>query len=467
MKRSKQAGKYILSDFVSASVAWLLFNILRYEILFIINEGTDSLLDYLQYPGVLTGQIVIPFFWLVLYYFSGYYNKPFGKSRLTELFSTFITVLIGTIFVFFALLLDDIPRSINIYYRLFFGMFGLQFFITYIPRLLITQSGVRKIKNREWAMNVLIVGAGEKAVRIAHDLYRLGYDICGFVSEDERIPVKADRNQVLGMVEDIPVLMEKKNVDEIVLAVESKNNKMLLGILYSLYRYKRPIKVLADRFNMLSKIQLRTIRGIPLVDVTDNNFSPAGQNIKFFLDKVSSAVALLLLSPLFVYIAWRVKRDSPGPVFFRQERIGYLGQPFGMYKFRTMYVNAEENGPSLSSEDDPRVTPFGRIMRKYRLDELPQFWNVLKGDMSLVGPRPERKYFIDEIVKTAPYYYLLHNVRPGITSLGMVKYGYAASVDKMVERMEYDILYYENMSLTLDLTILIYTVKTVLTGKGI
>ena len=452
MKKSKQAGKYILSDFISASVAWLLFNILRYEV-FAIDEGADSLLDYLQYPGVLGGQVVIPLFWLVLYYFSGYYNKPFGKSRLTELFSTFITVLIGTVFVFFALLLDDIPRSIDIYYKLFFGMFGLQFFITYIPRLLITQSGMRKIKNREWAMKVLIIGAGGKAVRIAHDLYRLGYDICGFVSEDERTPVKADRNQVLGTVEDIPVLMEKENVDEIVLAVESKNNKALLGILYSLYWYKRPIKVLADRFNMLSKIQLRTIRGIPLVDVTDNNFSPAEQNIKLFLDKVCSVVALLLLSPLFAYIAWRVKKDSPGPVFFRQERIGYLGQPFWMYKFRTMYVNAEENGPSLSSEDDLRVTPFGRIMRKYRLDELPQFWNVLKGDMSLVGPRPERKYFIDEIVKTAPYYYLLHNVRPGITSLGMVKYGYAASVDKMVERMEYDILYYENMSLTLDLTI--------------
>ena len=466
MKKSKQAGKYILSDFISASVAWLLFNILRYEV-FAIDEGADSLLDYLQYPGVLGGQVVIPLFWLVLYYFSGYYNKPFGKSRLTELFSTFITVLIGTVFVFFALLLDDIPRSIDIYYKLFFGMFGLQFFITYIPRLLITQSGMRKIKNREWAMKVLIIGAGGKAVRIAHDLYRLGYDICGFVSEDERTPVKADRNQVLGTVEDIPVLMEKENVDEIVLAVESKNNKALLGILYSLYRYKRPIKVLADRFNMLSKIQLRTIRGIPLVDVTDNNFSPAEQNIKLFMDKVCSVVALLLLSPLFAYIAWRVKKDSPGPVFFRQERIGYLGQPFWMYKFRTMYVNAEENGPSLSSEDDLRVTPFGRIMRKYRLDELPQFWNVLKGDMSLVGPRPERKYFIDEIVKTAPYYYLLHNVRPGITSLGMVKYGYAASVDKMVERMEYDILYYENMSLTLDLTILIYTVKTVITGKGV
>ena len=262
-------------------------------------------------------------------------------------------------------------------------------------------------------------------------------------------------------------MMQRQEVDEIVLAVESGDDKVLLGILYSLYRYSRPVKVLAERFNRLSKIQIRTIRGIPLVDVTDNNFSPAEQNIKFFLDKVCSFVALTLLSPLFAYLAWRVKRDSPGPIFFRQERIGYLGRPFVMYKFRTMYVDAEEEGPLLASEDDPRITPFGRIMRKYRLDELPQFWNVLKGDMSLVGPRPERKYFIDQIVKVAPYYYLLHNVRPGITSLGMVKYGYAASVPQMIERMEYDIMYYENMSLMLDLTILIYTVKTVVTGKGV
>ena len=160
MKKNKQAEKYILSDFIAASVPWLLFNTLRYELLYVINEGTDSLLDYLLYPGVLSGQIVIAFFWLVLYYFSGYYNKPFGKSRLTELFSTFITVLIGTIFVFFTLLLDDIPRSIDIYYKLFFGMFGLQFFITYIPRLLVTQSAMRKIQYREWAMKVLIIGAG-------------------------------------------------------------------------------------------------------------------------------------------------------------------------------------------------------------------------------------------------------------------------------------------------------------------
>lgn len=466
MKKSRQAGKYILSDFISASVAWFLFNWLRYKEV-AIYEGAGSFSNYLAYMQVLKGQFLIPFFWLTLYYFSGYYNKPFGKSRLTELFSTFVTSLIGVVLIFFIVVLNDLPRSFHIYYELFFVLFGLQFVLTYILRLSITLAGLRKIKSREGAMNVLIIGAGKKACSIAKDLYRMGYNISGFIPEDPVTPVEVDQKEVLGSLDDLPMIVAEKRIDELVLAAETDDNKKLLNILYSLYLYKLPIKVLADKLSMLSQVKIKTIRGIPLVNVTDNNFSQVEKNIKLFMDKAISALVLFLFSPMYLYIAYRVKKDSPGPVFFRQERIGYMGKPFMIYKFRTMYVGAEDKGPLLSSENDERITPFGHIMRKYRLDEFPQFWNVLKGDMSVVGPRPERKYFIDQIVKVAPYYYLLHNVRPGITSLGMVKYGYASDVDKMIERMKYDVLYYENMSLLLDITILIYTVKTVFTGKGI
>ena len=163
-----------------------------------------------------------------------------------------------------------------------------------------------------------------------------------------------------------------------------------------------------------------------------------------------------------------IRLDSAGPVLYRQRRLGKDGKSFDVFKFRTMRTDAEaETGPVWAVANDPRRTRVGAFLRRHNLDELPQLWNVLKGDMSLVGPRPERKYFIERIVRKAPFYYLLHNVRPGITSLGMVKYGYAGSVDEMIERLEYDILYYENMSLILDITILIYTVKTVFTGKGI
>lgn len=466
MKRNRQAVKYIVSDFVSAAVVWFLFNWLRFEEMAMYEVAT-SFTNYLTYIQVLKGQLFVPFFWLILYYFSGYYNKPLGKSRLTELFSTFVTVLIGVVFIFFVVVLNDLPRSFHIYYELFFALLGLQFFMTYIPRLIITQSGLRKIKSREWAMNVLIIGAGARAARIASDLYRLGFHISGFIPEDEVTPLSVKKEEVVGTLSDLASVITDRSIDELVLAAETEDDKKQLTILYSLYHYGLPIKVLADKLSMLSQVKIKTIRGIPLVNVTENNLSAVEKNIKYVMDKVLSALVLVLLSPMYLYIAWRVKKDSPGPVFFRQERIGYMGKPFYIYKFRTMYTDAEDKGPLLASEKDKRITPFGHVLRKYRLDEFPQFWNVLKGDMSIVGPRPERRFFIDQIVKKAPYYYLLHNVRPGITSLGMVKYGYANDVDKMIERLKYDVLYYENMSLVLDITILIYTVRTVFTGKGI
>ena len=452
MKRSIQACKYIVSDFVASSVVWLLFNLIRYQEI-AVYEGFGDAWSFLTHSTSLWGQFVVPCFWIALFWLSGYYNKPFGKSRITELFSTFVTVSVGVVALFFLLILNDLPRSYHIYYDVFFALWSLQFLGVYLPRLGITQAGKRKIKRGEWALRVLIIGTGQRAQRIAEELDRLGYRIIGTVATQA--------------VERLPERFEQEPADELVVALEADEQQQLQTIIYSLYQYKCPIKIWADKSTPLSRLKIKTVEYVPLIDLTDNHFLPVEQNVKWLMDKMLSLLALMVLSPLFGYIAWRVKRDSKGPIFFRQERIGYMGKPFQIYKFRTMYMDAEREGPLLSSEDDPRITPFGRVMRKYRLDELPQFWNVLKGDMSLVGPRPERRFFIDRIVQKAPFYYLLHNVRPGITSLGMVKYGYAGNVEQMIERLEYDMLYYENMSLMLDLTILIYTVRTVFTGKGV
>ena len=239
-------------------------------------------------------------------------------------------------------------------------------------------------------------------------------------------------------------------------------------VLNSLFPLEIPILVSPSSLQLVSRLQnLGDIAGEPLIDICSARISDSTRNLKRAGDLAVASVALILLSPLLAIIAALIKRDSKGPVFYRQERIGYHKKPFKIIKFRTMVADAEPSGPRLSSEGDTRVTRLGRFMRKYRLDELPQFVNVLRGEMSLVGPRPEREFFIRQILKKAPYYSLLHQVRPGITSWGMVKHGYASSVDEMVERARFDLIYLENISLMVDLKILLHTVNTVIKGRGV
>ena len=472
MRKKSQLLKYLFADFIAANLAWFVFNIVRYyEIA--RYDGFTTLSNFLLYRNVILGQIIISSGWLILHYYSGYYNKIYEKSRLTELFTTFGTTLIGTIVLFFALLLKVLPDSIQVYYEQLSYLFFFTFGFTYLFRVIITNHTARKIRKREWTTSTLILGTGEKAKQIQKLLNEpsdsIAYTIQGFIKTDQNSSDPAiDEQLIIGGLEDLENLIMDLHTEELIVAIDSKDEDDLLKLLYSLYKYQLPIKLPISHSRLLTgSIKIKTITGFPLFDVTKHNFSEGEKNIKLTLDKLISLFLLVFLSPVYLYLMLRTKWDSDGPVIIRQERIGYSGKPFLMYKLRTMQKDAEKDGPTLSSENDERVTRFGQIMRKYRLDELPQFWNVLKGDMSIVGPRPERKYYIDQIVKQAPYFYLLHNVRPGITSLGMVKFGYARNTDEMIERMKYDILYYESMSLMLDIKIIIYTFRTILTGKGI
>ena len=235
-----------------------------------------------------------------------------------------------------------------------------------------------------------------------------------------------------------------------------------------LYLLDKPLFVTPDLHVMFGlRPRISQVAAEPVIDITNARISAAAINFKRVGDIVVSALSLIVLSPVLAAIAIAVKCDSKGPAIYRQQRIGLHKKPFMINKFRTMRIDAEDCGPALSRHDDPRITPLGHFLRKYRLDELPQFWNVLIGDMSLVGPRPEREYYIRQIIARHPAYSLIHQVRPGITSWGMVKYGYASDVDQMLERLEYDLLYIENVSLGVDLKILFYTVSTVVTGKGL
>lgn len=463
MLSTRKATYLIIIDFLSAFASWALFFVFRK----IYIEKVPLEINDTFYYGIM----IIPAGWLTLYFLQGTYADVKRMFRMKMLSLTFFGTLIGSTSIFFIFLLDDSVQTYAHYYQSFLALFAIQFVVSFIPRIVFTSIQVKKIHTGKEGFKALLLGGSEKAVGIYKEIQSLtkstGTQFIGFVNLNGIDTLLKDELTYLGHLDELEKVIEKYEIEEVIIAVESTEHQRLSSIITRLSGTGIKIKVLPDVFDILAgSIKMTNIFGVLLLEVNPEGMPIWQQSIKRFTDISLSLIALLVLIPVYIFLAIAVKTSSKGPVFFRQERIGLNGRKFKIIKFRTMFMDAEAKGPQLSSTFDPRITKSGRFMRKARLDEFPQFYNVLIGDMSLVGPRPERQFYIDQIVARAPQFLQLTTVRPGITSWGQVKYGYAENVDQMLQRMKFDLLYLKNMSLALDLKIMLYTVLIILKAKG-
>jgi exopolysaccharide biosynthesis polyprenyl glycosylphosphotransferase len=417
------------------------------------------------------GILLVPVVWIFIYLLQGTYHNVRRLHRFKVINLTFIGTFFGVVILFFLLLIDDEITRYQQYYKLLFALFTIQFFLVLIPRFLIVSYIVKQIHARKAGFKTLIIGGSDKAVAIYDEIQELpkgiGLDFVGFININGIDKLLEDRIEYLGHIDQVETILQEFQIEEVIIALESKEHDRIKTIISRLAAREVRIRILPDMYDILSgTVEMNNIFGALLLDVNSEVMPVWQRSVKRALDIVASLVSLLVFTPMFIVLAVLVKTSSSGPVFFLQERIGKNGRPFQIIKFRTMVVNAEASGPQLSSSNDPRITSIGSFMRKTRLDEFPQFYNVLVGDMSLVGPRPERQFYIDQIVKIEPQYLELNQVRPGITSWGQVKYGYAENVDQMLDRMKFDLLYLKNRSLSLDIKIMLYTILIIFRGSG-
>ncbi|MBR1808748.1 MAG: sugar transferase [Paludibacteraceae bacterium] len=438
---------YLAIDFVSSVLVWLSFLLFRW----MVYEGRIFSADTVLIPAFNLWRFMVlyPVGCLLVYYLSGYYLRPLTHKPGQEFLLTLLCSVIISIGAFFIIIIDDPVDSYLGYYTSLFVLFSLQLLLSWLPRLAITLCVGKSHRQK----NTVVVGRETDAQRLMSELG----------SERKLVAVIAPEQ-----LDRFHSMKQSGEVDEVIVNLDAETDEQkLYRIISLLFPEQVQISFPARVYDMLTgAARIDSLTDEPLVTVTAPSMTDWQLCFKRAFDILFASVALCLLSPLMLVIALLVKLSSKGRVIYRQERVGLYGRPFNIIKFRTMVENAEPDTPLLSSADDPRITRVGHWLRKYRLDELPQFWNILRGDMSMVGPRPERRFYINKIEQRAPYYCLLYKIRPGLTSWGPIRVGYTDTLEKMIQRLNYDIVYMENMSLRLDLKIMIYTIKVLLDGKG-
>ena len=454
--------RLLLIDYFSAALAWFCFFYLR-----------TTWLEHKTFeanPTFYLGVTLVPIAYLLLYYLQGTYLNYKRLYRLKIIQLTFIASIIGSLLLFFVLLLDDEVSNYKDHYISFSLLWASHLGFSLIPRVLLSTFLIHQLRTTGKGFRTIIIGGSDNALRIFNEVSSDRHNVntfIGYVNVNGSDFSLQDAMPYLGHVQHLEDILSQHPVDEIIIAIEQSDHDRLQRILTKINDLRIIVKVLPDMYELLSgSIKMTNIYGTLFMAINRDVMPLWQQALKRFMDIVFSLIALVLLMPVFIICAILVKASSPGPVLFLQDRIGLNNKVFKIIKFRTMVMNAEKNGPQLSSANDQRITPIGRFMRKTRLDEFPQFINVILGHMSLVGPRPERQFYIDQIVQHEPQYVLLNRVRPGITSWGQVKYGYAENVEQMLDRMKYDLLYINNRSIALDLKIMFYTVAIVLKAKG-
>ena len=467
MTKKIETLKFIFFDTLTAISSWTLF--------FMFRKNLENQVFEIQDTSFIKGSVVVCFFWISLYSLSGKYQNVLRASRLQEFYKTLTQTIIGCIIIFFILILDDIEyqKNYKYYYKSILFLFSIHFSLTFFFRYILTKIIVQKIKNEKIGFNTIIIGSSQKAL----DIFNLiknkpkstGNKFIGVIqSSNNSTNFFLDRLKTLGTLSNLTQIIKENQVDEAILALENEELNSINTILYELNFHNVITKIIPNKSDFLTgNVKMTSIHGFPFTEIIPSSMNISESFFKRLLDVIISLITLIILTPIFIINAILIKLSSKGPIFYFQERAGKNRKLFKIIKFRSMYIDAETDGkPKLTQENDRRVTKWGKIMRKYRIDELPQFYNVLKGEMSIVGPRPEREYFIKQIINKAPHYKLVFKIRPGITSWGMVKYGYADNVEKMIERLKYDIIYIENLSIFSDIKVLAYTFIIVIQGRG-